>query len=90
MPAETSGRRHHIVEHPITDEERQEYEHLAARWKAAQHAFEVVVYEAIARGWGRRDYDGEPILDPLKPRYEIVYDETIEQWRDRWISKADQ
>jgi len=83
------GRRHHIIEHTITDEERKEYAALKARWEAAESEWENVVREASRRGWGSWNY-GDPVLEPLKPRYEIVYDETIEQWRDRWISKADQ
>ena len=82
----TGQRRRHIVTHPITDADRDEYAALKARWEAAEKEWESVVNEAERRGWGGWNY-GDPVLGPLKLREEIVYDETIQEWRDRLISK---
>lgn len=66
----------HTVEIPLTEEDREAH----ARAKAA-------IDEVNSNDWVALDgYDYELYLRTLEPRTEFVPEETLEEWKARWIA----
>lgn len=86
MRAERFPRRCHEVEHPVTAEQQTDYAAWVQQYKAAVEAGESLSTVGVRHGWLRPEggYDYEPAeIQPLKPRIEYVYDETVTDHRAR-------